>query len=251
MKITNSMTKVELVESMQEVMGSKKYVLENKTLVDMVNYTLKKFKEKASNVLKADLLDIATELMEYIQPQAVAVENKIKVAKAKKEEPKETTEPEKETKKPVKKAKASKVEKKEVLFELPAKLETEIGDYSLVTGELATLKEVSEAMEKGREIVFATYWSKKLLKQYPYSTLSKFNTRANKVAFPQDFDISKPVYFTEDLEGVFALSHFTEVMGFFDDIALDEVEGVRYINNAEWGMYELIEEPEIKEVAKK
>lgn len=284
-KITNKMTKEALATSMQEVMNSDKYVLKDKSLVEMVTYTLKKYFEDATQVLKDDLLEVATELYEYVTPKQTElkpVETKLKpveeteteetkkdiqeptetdkkplkaTTEPKKLEPKksEPTEETEEPKKTVKKTvKAKKVEKEET-FKLPEKLETEQGDLVLNT-DIENLKQLKEAVEEGgRQFYIAVSWTKKDLKQFVYSTIKKFT---GIKSFPNDFDVSALVYITDDVDGVYAMSMYTEYMGFYEEETFEQVEGVRYVNTAPWGLYEnldVLEEQEdegsdIKEV---
>ena len=236
------MTKQELANYLEGVLNDDKYVFQDKSIVDMATYTLKKYLENKAQVLKADLLDVAQEVASYLAPtQEVLkpVENKLKPVE--KEEP--TEEPAKEKpKKSVKKA--SKI--KELV--LPKTLETDFGTLKLVRGEVHSVEELTEELDKGRELVFAVYWSKKLLRQFTYGAGDRFK---DIKSFPMDFDISKPVYTMEDSSGVYSLSLYTENMGYMETDHFEEVEGLRYTGGAEWGLYEveqIEEEEEIEEI---
>lgn len=245
-KITNKNTKQELANFLEEVLDSPKYTLEDKSLVDMATYTIKKFSENAKEVLKADLLDVATELQEYITPkQVVLVENKIKTVK--KEEPTKETKEAKtplkiDTKEPKEEPKAKKetkkVTKKEEKFVLPKELKLDLGTFSL-DNDILNVEELSQAMNSGREFVLAVYWTSKLLKQFPYA--SGDPDYQDIKSFPLDYDVSQPVYFVESMKSLYALSTYTENMGKFSNADFEIVGGVRYVGKAEWGLYENLE----------
>ena len=237
------MTKQELANFLEEVLSDDKYVFKDKVIVDMATYTLKKFREDKAKVLKADLLDVAQEVAEYLMPtqqELNPVETKLKVV-AKEEEVEEK--PKAKAKKTVKKT-VKKTESEEK-HELPETLETDFGTYTINT-EVNSVKDLARALEEGKDLVVAVYWTKADLKRYSYSPVDKFSVKS----FPLDFDISKPVYITEDEDGVHCLSLYTENMGYFEDEAFEQVDGLRYVNTALWGLYEgeVETEEEVEEV---
>lgn len=246
--ITNKLTKQELADFLQEVLSSDKHVFKDKSIVDMATYTLKKYLENTAQVLKADLLDVATEVSEYLAPKQETmkpVEAKLKPVAAEKEEEVDSKEEEKPAK-PVKKKAAKKEttpDKLEVRsIKLPKTLDTDYGTYSLVTEGIDSPSDLEKAVTEGRDIVLAVYWSKKLLKQFDYTGDPLFD---DVKSFPQDYDVRKPVYFLENGKALYALSVYTESMGIFREQDFDQVDGVRYSNKAEFGVYENLEvEPE-------
>ena len=133
---------------------------------------------------------------------------------------------------------------------LPETLETDYGTYTLVTEGIDSPADLEKAVTEGRDIVLAVYWSKKLLKQFGYTGDPLFD---DVKSFPQDYDVRKPVYFLENGKALYALSVYTESMGIFREADFEQVEGVRYSNKAEFGVYENLavdEEPEEEEVKK-
>ena len=252
--INNKTSKKGLVEYLQEVMNSDKHVLQDKSLVDMMAYTLKKFAEDSKQVMKEDLLSLAQEVMTYITPVATPLPVEAKVKKLPKKVVEETPEvpvkeeeeivivpdkvlkeekPKAEKIKKAKTPKAPKADKEVVLF--PETIESDAGLMSIVTN-INTLEEFASAIEAGRELVLAMYWTKKLLKQFAYDSTGQ----SNPTEFPDDLDLMKTIYIKEEKQGVYALSVYTESMQLFNKDSFTLVEGVRYNNNAEWQLYEVL-----------
>ena len=246
--ITNKMTKQELANYLEETLSSDKHIFKDKSIVDMATYTLKKFLEDKAQVLKADLLDVAQEVAEYLMPsqqELKPVEAKLKPIAKKEEDVVEE--------KPVAKKKAGKketvVEKLEARnIKLPETLDTDYGTYTLVTEGIDSPSDLEKAITEGRDIVLAVYWSKKLIKQFGYTGDPLFD---DVKSFPQDYDVRKPVYFLENGKAFYALSVYTESMGIFREDDFEQVEGVRYTNRAEFGVYENLDvdpEEEVEEL---
>ena len=249
-KITNKNTKQELANFLEEVLDSPKYTLEDKSLVDMATYTIKKFSENAKEVVKADIVDVATELQEYITPkQVVLVENKIKTIKKEEptketkevktplkiepKEPKEEPKAKKETKKVTKKEKT--VEKVES-FKFPKSIETEDSKLILIDEGLESIDLLDKAInDDGRKFQLAVVWTKKDLKLFQYGYDDKYR---DIKSFPNDLDMYLPTYIADDGKSMYALSIHTELMVRFDEEHFELLEGIRYSYGAEWGLYE-------------
>ena len=271
-------TKKGLIEFIKESVKTVK----EEGLLSRINYTLKGVEKNEAEVAKSDLYDLAKEIMNFIAPvQPVVVENspKPKLGKKKVAEPvaettdeteEEETEAETEEeapapeKKPTKKV-APKKEKKE-----PAKVETtegltkkdlpmarifpkEIDHESL--GKLVacpdkyhSIKEVKEAIEADKNLIFACYWTKRHIKEFAYA--QSYEVPVPKGGFPYDLDTLQALYVCEGIDRIYALSTYTEAMFRFveEDLVPTECEAndgskfmMRYSAGLEFEIYEVVE----------
>ena len=274
-------TKKGLIEFIRESVKTVK----EEGLLSRINYTLKGVDKNEADVAKSDLYDLAKEIMSFMTPapQTVAVENSPKPKLGKKKVADETktgatvdetveeeTEAETEEvapapeKKPTKKV-APKKEKKE-----PAKVETadgltkkdlpmarifpkEIDHESL--GKLVacpdkyhSIKEIREAIEGDKNLIFACYWTKRHIKEFAYS--QSYEVPVPKGGFPHDLDTLQALYVCEGIDRIYALSTYTEAMFRFieEDLVPTECEAndgskfmMRYSAGLEFEIYEVVE----------
>lgn len=258
--------------------------IKDENLLSRIAYTLKGLEKSEADVPKSDLYDLAKEIMSKIAPapQPVAVENspKPKLGKKKTAEPvEEPVEEEEETAEeapaeeekapaPVKKKKitTSKKEKPE-----PAKVETtegltkkdmpmarifpkEIDHESL--GKLVacpdkyhTIKDIREAIDGDKNLIFACYWTKRHIKEFAYG--QAYEVPVPKNGFPHDLDTLQALYVCEGIDRIYALSTYTEAMFRFleEDLVPTECEAndgskflMRYSAGLEFEIYEVVEE---------
>ena len=271
--------KAELIAMIRKAMSSKK-LAEDENLKSRVDYTMKSLDKDESSVAKSDLFDLVKELVAFFSatPTLAPVENSPKPAlkgkkKAKAEEAEEADEAEDEDdeaeeveekpKKQKKSAKSKKPEKSKVetaedfkkgsimtkMF--PAEIQTEeLGHLVACYDKYTTMAEVREALEQGKTLIFATFWTKRHIKQFGYSMM--FNVPVPK-EFPFDLDMLQALYVCDNIDRIYALSAYTEAMFQFleEDLARVDVESndgntysMRYSAGLEFEIYEVVEDEE-------
>lgn len=249
--ITERATKANLLEYVSK---SKEKVKDlNKNLYDRVSYAVNMATKDLRKVTKEDLLELANEMVSVLTTPVVApVENQVKPKlksggkKAKKEEPKETVEAQEvEAEEPVeevkteKKAKASKekatVKKAEVETLKPISETKSIGLARMFPSEIdhkelgklvarndMNFDQFKEAINKGETLYLATYWSKRLVKQFGYAEQQQ--VEVPKAGFPFDLDILLALVACEKVERIWAMSSYTEAMFSFEKEDFELVE---------------------------
>ena len=149
-----------------------------------------------------------------------------------------------EEKKETKKATTSKVQKphEEYLASFPETLVSESLKGTLkLRKDLATIQDVADAWANNEDIVIATYWTKKLLKQYAQG-YDPMNINPNRPkSFEHDLDLIE-VTFANNLvvTGCSLYSYVPQII-LPDEFEQDE-NGMRYANGCEFQVYEIIEE---------
>lgn len=130
--------------------------------------------------------------------------------------------------------------KKSVVSEKAIQLADTFADTLEIEGETYTIahdikdiKTLHDALDKDEQVVFATYWTKRHLRQFNYSNFVK----APK-SFPNDLDLASCLYVSDDGVIAYALSMYTEGMYSFlpEDLA-EEADGLRYSNGMEFQIY--------------
>lgn len=146
--------------------------------------------------------------------------------------------------KETKKASTSKVQKphEEYLASFPETLVSESLKGTLkLRKDLATIQDVTDAWANNEDIVIATYWTKKLLKQYAQG-YDPMNINPNRPkSFEHDLDLIE-VTFANNLvvTGCSLYSYVPQIL-LPADFEQDE-DGMRYANGCEFQVYEIIEE---------
>ena len=245
-------------------------------LVSRIQYTLKGVEKNEADVSKSDLYDLAKEIMGFIAPapQPVAMENspKPKLGKKKSAEPaeevetEETEETEEEApapKKTVKKAASKKkdapaVETTEGLTKkdlpmariFPKEIDHEsLGKLVACPDKYHTVKEIREAIDSDKNLIFACYWTKRHIKEFAYG--QSYEVPVPKGGFPYDLDTLQALYVCEGIDRIYALSTYTEAMFRFmeEDLVLTECEAndgskfmMRYSAGLEFEIYEVVDE---------
>ena len=111
-----------------------------------------------------------------------------------------------------------------------------------------TLKEVNEAIEEGKDLIFATYWTKRHIKEFAYAAAHE--VPVPKEGFPYDLDTLQTVYVCDGVKRLYALSTYTEAMFKFNEDDLSPVEceandgskfKMRYSAGLEYEIYEVVE----------
>ena len=273
-------TKKGLIEFIRESVKTVK----EEGLLSRINYTLKGVEKNEAEVAKSDLYDLAKEIMGFIAPapQTVAVENspKPKLGKKKVAEPvaettdeteeEETTEeadteevapaPAKKTKKVTsKKEKAEPatvvatdgLTKKDLPMAriFPKEIDHEsLGKLVACPDKYHSIKEIREAIEGDKNLIFACYWTKRHIKEFAYS--QSYEVPVPKGGFPYDLDTLQALYVCEGIDRIYALSTYTEAMFRFveEDLVPTECEAndgskfmMRYSAGLEFEIYEVVE----------
>lgn len=272
-------TKKDIITFIKDSMKS----IKDKNLLSRVKYTLKSVEKDEASVHKRDLYEVAQEIMSFIAPAPQpVVENspkpklgKKKTAKVEEvvpevEEPEEEEEAEEEKPAPKKPAKKVAPKKKK---EEPAKVETTEGltkkqlpmakifpkeiDHEALGKLIAcpdkyhTIEEIREALEEGKNLIFACYWTKRHIKECAYGLV--YEVPVPKNGFPHDLDTLQALYVCEGIERIYALSTYTEAMFRFieEDLVPTECEAndgskfmMRYSAGLEFEIYEVVDEEE-------
>lgn len=264
MKITRNTT-VEQLKGFIEanVSGVKK---QDKNLFDQIAYTDKAMKKDPKSVKKADLVQLAKDIMtllgDAVKEVATPVtltpvaENSAKPvaklsakggAKKSSEKTEDTKEPEK--KEPVadengekKPTTGKKDEKKSIKKPVPEVATASsfpetltIGDESYeLAHDITDMEKLHEASDNDEEIIFAFYWSKSQIKQFNYGSGL---LPAPKDGFKDNLDLSTLLYVSDEKKVCFSLSMYTENLYQVMPDAFEEIEGVRYSMGIEYQIY--------------
>lgn len=255
--------------------------VKDKNLISRIKYTLKGVEKNEAEVSKSDLYALAKEIMSFIAPAPQPVVenspkpklNKKKVAEPAPEEVEnakngeEATEkdavseeapaPKKTVKKTVSKKTAPAVETTESITKkdlplakmFPATIDHEsLGKLVACPDKYTTVEEVRKALDEGKTIVFAGYWTKRHIKEFSYG--QSFNVPVPKEGFPNDLDIIQALYVCDGIERIYALSIYTEAMYRFEAEELERTEceandgskfTMRYSSGMEYEIYEVSE----------
>lgn len=260
--------------SKKEMFAEVKRVLDNapvldKNWVDRAKYALKAGLDKCT---KTDLLGLLKDVADVVvgTPEPAPVENSPKPAlkkgskKAKAEEVGETTEaeetveekPKKKSGKSLKAPKAKvedapKLSKKsrDLAKIFPTTIEVkDLGTLEARNNEFNTMEELANALNEGRELYFATYWTARHIKEFAYGVSNRVNCPKS---FENDLDIMMAVVTCSNVERVWCMSAYTEAMMCFEGEDLEPVADkdekgneyhIRVANGLEFEIYERVAE---------
>ena len=227
-----------------------------KDLLDLVKDVMNALGDKF--ILATDSMDISVPVLaeNSVKPSGKKLSKKSK-AEPKEEEPEteETDEEPKEEapKKPAKKGGKKKESAVTVANEdeedTPAILLAETFKDEIVLSDddgeskyqiahdIDSMEKLVEAFNNEETIVFAMYWSKRYLQQFPY-----FNGefKAPK-EFPLDLDIASCMYVSDDNVVAYAISLYTEGCYVFKPQDFKEYDGIRFSSGIEFQIYRLVE----------
>lgn len=271
-------TKKGLIDFISESVKS----IKDKNLLSRVKYTLKGVEKNEAEVSKSDLYDLAKEVLGFmtVTPQPVAMENSPKPKLGKKKKTAEPTEevkteeveaekkeeveeeapaPKKVTKKVTpKKEEAPVVETTDGLTKkdlpmariFPKEIDHEsLGKLVACPDKYHSVKEVREAIESDKNLIFACYWTKRHIKEFAYG--QTYEVPVPKGGFPYDLDTLQALYVCEGVDRIYALSTYTEAMFRFmeEDLVPTECEAndgskfmMRYSAGLEFEIYEVVDE---------
>ena len=112
-----------------------------------------------------------------------------------------------------------------------------VGDTKYaIAHDIASMDDLYNALENHEEIVFAFYWSKAMLKKYPYF----YNMLGKPKSFDNDLDLATTIYVSEEKKIAYHISMYTE--GCYNTLPEDfeEVEGIRYAGSSEFQIYRAV-----------
>lgn len=267
MKITRNTT----VEQLKGFIGANVSAVkkQDKNLFDQIAYTDKAMKKDPKSVKKADLVQLAKDIMTLLGDKVKEVsaptltpvaENSVKpVAKltAKKDTAKssdnkpveksaeKTSKPEAKTEKKADSKGAEKKSDKKPVVKKPPVPETvgaeafpeklEMGDATYVLAhDITSMDDLFKAFNDDEEIVFAFYWSKSQIKQFNYGSGL---LPAPKDGFADNLDLASTLYVSDNGKVCYNLSMYTEALYQVMPAAFEEIEGVRYSDGIEYQIY--------------
>lgn len=267
MKITTKTTKEQLRTFLEENI----LAVTDKNLGDRVAYALKVNDDK---ITRRDLVDLVKEVTknlgesvetpESVEPKAENSVKKLAKGVSKKQEvpvPEESeseeTAEETETKeeapveekkpkkklgskkdKPVKEGvKSTEASKKSVQMATMFPKTLEVGDSKYELAEdIKTLDDLYEALGKDEEIVFAYYWTKRHLKQFPYFG----GWLGQPKSFDNDLDLATAIYVSDEKKVSYQVSMYTEAIYTILPADFEESEGIRMAGGIEYQIYRAV-----------
>lgn len=255
-----------------------KYLLgcktDDKNLAERIVYALEKVQKDVTKVAKADLFELAQEVMGKIAPAPAApVEASLKAKSSGKKE--ETKSSGKSSGKTSSKLKANdKKEKTDSKVKTNAPLTTKGADFlpsailfpeTIEHPELGTLvsckdefkdyESVVAAINEGQTLYFACYWTQRHIKEYGYAASHK--VAAPKGGFLFDLDLAQAVLPCENIERLYCMSTYTEALYMFEGEDFAPIEdkdprtgdtfSIRVCAGMEYEIYRLAESGESAE----
>lgn len=107
--------------------------------------------------------------------------------------------------------------------------------------DLVTIQDVVKAYNNDEDIVIATYWTKKLLRQYAQSYDPMGINPNRPTSFEHDLDLIEITYANELVITGCSLYSYVPQIILPRDFEQDE-DGMRYANGCEWEIYEVVSE---------
>lgn len=113
----------------------------------------------------------------------------------------------------------------------------EVGDSKYELAEdIKTLDDLYEALNKDEEIVFAYYWTKRHLKQFPYFG----GWLGQPKSFDNDLDLATAMYVSDEKKVSYQISMYTEAVYTILPTDFEEVDGVRIAGGIEYQIYRAV-----------
>jgi len=193
-------------------------------LAKTIKYASDKIKKDAKSVTKADLLDLAQKVMQLTGIVTKPVEASSKLG-----------------------AKSTPLAS---IF--PTEFTIEGSDFVAVPFKYQTMDEIRKAVnEDGKVLIFATYWTSRLIRQFDYADMFQLKKMTNQdviSVIENDLDIMSPRIVLNEEDIVVAVSAYTEAICQFKGEDLKAVEDtdkdgnkyvLRFSNGMEFQIYEL------------
>lgn len=124
----------------------------------------------------------------------------------------------------------------------------ELGKLVACPDKYHSVDEVRNALDEGKTLIFASYWTKRHLKEFAYA--QTHGVPVPKNGFPFDLDALQVLYVCEGIDRIYALSTYTEAMFCFtaEDLVPTDCEAndgskfkMRYSAGLEYEIYEVVE----------
>ena len=112
--------------------------------------------------------------------------------------------------------------------------EISVGDDTYELAEdIKNFDDLYNAIEKDEEIVFAYYWTKRHLKQFPYF----MGWLGQPKSFDNDLDLATAMYVSDEKKVAYQISMYTEAVYTILPTDFEEVDGVRVAGGIEYQIY--------------
>ena len=249
-------------------------------LLERIKYTLTQAEKSIRKVTVSDLSELVNEAQGLLNAAPAPVEaakkpapkkgGKLPAKKPSKKDEEETEEEEDETEEektpaPAKKkgmklstpkTKASKELPVASMFPSELTIEADDGNKTLTCAhdKYHKMDDVRKALEDGKTLFIATYWSKRHIKEYNYANTFHLDPTDVPKSFADDLDILNAVVACDNVDRLWAMSIYTEGMYYFDSADFKPVEDedpktgdkftVRASNGMEFEVYECEDDAE-------
>ena len=249
MKLTTKTSREELRLFLEA--NTKQVKKVDKDLFDRITYATNMLQKDEGKVQRKDLVDLAKEVINVLDDKVVdftveaPVENSVKKL-SKGVSKKQEVEAEKPAKKSTGEKKAPKKDGVTPLAEITDKgvqladifpEAIEVGDTHYEQAkDIKTMDDLYKALQNDEEIVFAYYWSKRLLKQFPY-----FNgVMGQPKQFDLDLDLATTIYVSDEKKVAYQVSMYTEAIYTTIPSDLKEEDGIRIAAGIEFQIYRAV-----------
>ena len=113
----------------------------------------------------------------------------------------------------------------------------EVGDakYELAS-DIKTMEDLYNALGNDEEIVFAYYWTKRHLRQFPYYN----GWLGQPKSFDNDLDLATAIYVSDEKKVSYQVSMYTEAVYAILPTDFDEEDGVRIAGGIEYQIYRAV-----------
>ena len=113
----------------------------------------------------------------------------------------------------------------------------EVGDskYELAH-DITSMEDLHNALANDEEIVFAYYWTKRHLKQFPYYS----GLLGQPKSFDNDLDLATAIYVSDEHKVAYAVSLYTEALYATIPSDFEEEDGIRFNNGMEYQIYRAV-----------
>lgn len=121
----------------------------------------------------------------------------------------------------------------------PKTLEVGEGDDKInleLAEDIKTFEDLYNALSKDEDIVFAYYWTKRHLKQFPYFG----GWLGQPQSFENDLDLAGVIYVSEENTVSYMVSRYTEAVYTILPSDFEEVDGIRVAGGIEFQIYRAV-----------
>lgn len=129
---------------------------------------------------------------------------------------------------------------REFAIKFPDFIERQVDDtmvkYTKCDDLYHTIDDIRKANDDGYTLLFACFWSPRLLKQFGYK--AQFDVDSVPKAFPDNLDVAELLLTCDTMPKLFALSLETEAMYAFREEDLEPVDGIRVSAGLEFEIYQ-------------